>query len=59
MELLGTIADGAAVGAVLGAAAAIVLKREEVLTEWTARGMVLGGALGALIVGLRALLSVG
>ncbi len=58
MDRLGTIADWAAVGAILGSAAAILLKREEVLTEWTARGLVCGGALGALIAGLRALLSV-
>jgi hypothetical protein len=52
----GTIADAAAVGAVLGAALALFLNREEVLAEWTARGMVWGGVIGALIAFLRALL---
>jgi hypothetical protein len=46
----------AAVGAVLGAAFALFFERKE-LNEWIARGMVLGGALGALIAVWRAVLS--
>ena len=53
MDPTGTIADAAAVGAVLGATGALI-GNKETLTELTATGMVIGGFFG----GLRALLQV-
>jgi hypothetical protein len=44
----GAIADAAADGAVVGAAAALLANRREVLTEWIAWGMVLGAGAGVL-----------
>jgi hypothetical protein len=56
MDLAGSIADLAAAGAVLGAAFALFFDRREELEEWTARGMVLGGLVGALSALARAVL---
>jgi len=41
-----TIADFAAVGAVLGGLAALVLGHEDRVEKWTAKGAVYGGAAG-------------
>jgi hypothetical protein len=56
MDPTGSIADAAGVGAVVGSTLALLLRREEELAEWTARGMVCGGALGLLTVIARAVL---
>jgi hypothetical protein len=52
----GSIADAAAIGAVLGAACALFTGRKEVLNEWIAWGMVLGAIAGLLALLLQALL---
>jgi hypothetical protein len=44
----GTIADYAAVGAVLGAAVALLRQRKEMLNEWIAWGLVAGAIVGIL-----------
>lgn len=56
MGLLGSMADAAAVGAVIGAGLALARNREEELAKWTALGMVVGAGLGLLSAVLTALL---
>lgn len=47
MDPVGTIVQGAALGAFLGALLAVLTRREDRVSWWAANGSALGGVIGA------------